>query len=414
MASSKSFRVQVQRDYLSKLAQGQPAQCLAELSWNALDAESTKVEIDFIRGEFGVDQIKIKDNGHAMWFEDAERLFSALGGSWKAAKKQTDNKNRFLHGQEGKGRFKSFSLANYVEWQVVCEQNGQFFEYTITGASTEMDHFHISEPQPTDLRKTGVTVVLSDIEKQHRFFDTKIALETFAPIFAQYLNWYSEIEVLIDGESISADQAIVKEYKYDLGKNIWGSEEYPAELQIVEWKTNVDKGLYFSNDQGFPLDRYAKPIKLGGSRKYTAYLCSGAVTKMFNSGILSIHEMDENFNFLVEKAIGVLRDHFADLDSKESLSYLESLKEKKIYPYSGEAKNKEEKNQRMVFDHIIVDMSRYLSEFSTQPQRLQGLQLSMLKDLLEMGPKYIENQLPSLIGLPESKLKKWKTRISQL
>ncbi len=410
----QSFRVEVQKDYLNKLAQGQPAQCLAELIWNALDAESTQVKIDFVSDELGVQQIRIKDNGHGMWYEDAQKLFSALGGSWKSYKRRTDNKQRFLHGQEGKGRFKAFGLAHYVEWLVVCESQGGFFEYAITGSSSEMDHFHISEMRPSTQNHTGVTVILSDLDRAHRFFETEAAIEIYAPVFAQYLGWYEDVEILINGKSLTADQAIEREYRHDLGIFSWGGGEYSALLHVIEWKGKVEKGLYFSNEHGFPLDKFNKPIKLGGARKYSAYLCSAAVTQMFNSGVLPLHEMDEAFSAIIDAALNKLREHFAELDNKETMAFLDDLKSKKIYPYTGEAKDKAESKRRKIFDKVVVDMRHYLPEFVSLPERIQSVQLHLIYEMLESAPDVLQRQLPNLVGVQEAKLKSWKDAFKSL
>ena len=45
MPKESIFEVQAQEDFVEKLAAARPAQALAELVWNGLDAEATKVSI---------------------------------------------------------------------------------------------------------------------------------------------------------------------------------------------------------------------------------------------------------------------------------------------------------------------------------------------------------------------------------
>ena len=40
-----TFRVQVEHDHLRKLANATPVQAVAELVWNALDADATRVDV---------------------------------------------------------------------------------------------------------------------------------------------------------------------------------------------------------------------------------------------------------------------------------------------------------------------------------------------------------------------------------
>ncbi len=113
MSVAKKFRVKVKKDHLSQIASGSPELALAEMIWNALDADSTTVDVRFHEGPLGVDEITITDNGTGIPYGQAESLFEALGGSWKARRQKTD-KGRFLHGKEGKGRFKAFVLGMVV------------------------------------------------------------------------------------------------------------------------------------------------------------------------------------------------------------------------------------------------------------------------------------------------------------
>jgi DNA topoisomerase VI subunit B len=86
--------------------------------WNAVDADATKVEIEIERNELGMTAVIVRDNGHGLPLPDAPLLFSKLGGSWKRHGSRSKIKNRMLHGQEGKGRFKAFALGRVVDWSV--------------------------------------------------------------------------------------------------------------------------------------------------------------------------------------------------------------------------------------------------------------------------------------------------------
>src|SRR6266480_3061493 len=111
MPTDKVFEVQAQEDFIEKLAAARPAQALAELVWNGLDAEATKVSIEIDRGALGLKAIRLRDNGHGIPPEEAEGLFSHLGGSWKRNTKKSRNGKRVLHGEEGKGRFRALALG---------------------------------------------------------------------------------------------------------------------------------------------------------------------------------------------------------------------------------------------------------------------------------------------------------------
>ena len=82
--SVKKITVQVREDHLELLSRAKPMNAIAELMWNALDAEATEVRVEFVENDLGgVDAIRILDNGHGLDYERAFVAFRNLGGSWK-------------------------------------------------------------------------------------------------------------------------------------------------------------------------------------------------------------------------------------------------------------------------------------------------------------------------------------------
>jgi len=117
----KTVEIQVQNDHLERLAQvRKPILAVAELIWNAVDADADEVSITLHDDPLGgFEAIEVSDNGHGMPHSDAEGLFSRLGGSWKKGGKRSREKSRLLHGQEGRGRLRAFGLGRVVDWDVV-------------------------------------------------------------------------------------------------------------------------------------------------------------------------------------------------------------------------------------------------------------------------------------------------------
>ncbi|MCU7850230.1 MAG: ATP-binding protein, partial [Candidatus Thiodiazotropha sp. (ex Lucinoma kastoroae)] len=199
MEIAKKFKVQVQKDHLSKVASGKPKTGLCELIWNAFDADANDVNVYFTEGQFGIDRVTISDDGTGIKYEEAEQLFIGLGGSWKTSGKRT-GKGRFLHGQEGQGRFKAFTIGRVTDWKVVYKEDDKFYEYTIEGTADAIDEFSLSPKKESDKQKTGVTVEISEINKNFHILDEDKALEELAPVFALYLRSYSGITLRINGQ----------------------------------------------------------------------------------------------------------------------------------------------------------------------------------------------------------------------
>ena len=94
--NQRIFHVEVQQDHLSKVATSSPDKALAELIWNGLDADATKIDVSFLTNDLGTEKIIIKDNGDGFSISQAESLFQSLGGSWKSQKEKTIG-GRYLH-----------------------------------------------------------------------------------------------------------------------------------------------------------------------------------------------------------------------------------------------------------------------------------------------------------------------------
>ena len=56
-------------------------------------------------------RIIVRDDGAGMEYTAAPELFSGLGGSGKRTGATTKKEGRYLHGQDGRGRFKAFALG---------------------------------------------------------------------------------------------------------------------------------------------------------------------------------------------------------------------------------------------------------------------------------------------------------------
>ena len=77
---------------------------LAELIWNALDADATEVVATIERsGISRVEAITISDNGQGMQGREAELAFGLRGGSAKRRQTRTRANRRPVHGKNGKG-----------------------------------------------------------------------------------------------------------------------------------------------------------------------------------------------------------------------------------------------------------------------------------------------------------------------
>ena len=72
--TAKTFQIQVHDDHLERIAQTRkPILALAELIWNAVDADATRIDVTLIDDDLnGLKAIEVADNGHGIPYAEAE------------------------------------------------------------------------------------------------------------------------------------------------------------------------------------------------------------------------------------------------------------------------------------------------------------------------------------------------------
>ena len=71
-----SYTVEVQPDFLERQSKARPVQAVAELIWNGLDADASRVDVRLEYDELGMTKIVVRDDGHGIPYEDAPQLFT--------------------------------------------------------------------------------------------------------------------------------------------------------------------------------------------------------------------------------------------------------------------------------------------------------------------------------------------------
>ncbi|MFO0714275.1 MAG: ATP-binding protein [Sandaracinus sp.] len=157
--------VHVEPDHLSRLGSTRrPALALAELIWNALDADARTVRVEIDRNALGgIDAIRVVDDGIGMSRDLVTEYFGKLGGSWKASRRATPG-NRVLHGKQGEGRFRAFALGSRVEWLTRHRaDDGDERELSVVGSSTSITAFEVAVPAAQMLPNCGTTVTITKV-----------------------------------------------------------------------------------------------------------------------------------------------------------------------------------------------------------------------------------------------------------
>ena len=401
MEIAKKLRVQVHRDHLSKVAAGTGKTGLCELIWNAFDADATNVKVYFNEGEFGVEKVIISDDGTGIVYEDAEKLFIGLGGSWKSSGKRTQ-KGRFLHGQEGQGRFKAFAIGRVAVWEIVYKDDDKFYEYTVEGTADAIDEFSLSQKKEAERRKTGVRVEISEVAKKFHILNSEKAIAELAPVFALYLKSYQDITLRIAGIKLDPIKAIKQTKNIQIAPLLIGESEYPVSVEIIEWNNISEREIWFSDSKGFPLEPYEKNIRGIAELGFSAYIKSDYFRELNNSGLLSLRDMEPSINECCQNVIAAIKEHFLSKALEEAKHQINEWKNEEVYPYKGNAETAIEAAERKVFEIVAVNINKSLPDFKESNKKSRQFQLRMLRQAIEKSPEDLQMIMTEVLNLPKA------------
>jgi hypothetical protein len=256
--TTKTFEIQVQDDHLQRIAQvRRPVHGVAELIWNAVDADADRVDVTLYDDSLGgLKAIEVADNGHGIPYSEAEDLFSRLGGSWKQGGRRSHEKHRILHGKEGRGRFRAFALGRVADWRVRYAKDGKLREYRITMIKDHLKRVQVEDETFAIVgQHRGVTVIVSELDRDFRSLRDPAVNDELAQIFALYLRQYPSIRINYAGTAIDPRAMEDHAELYPLPPILGGDgESFDAALEIVEWKIRTERRMYFCDGGGFPLD----------------------------------------------------------------------------------------------------------------------------------------------------------------
>lgn len=397
------YTVEVQPDFLERQAKAQPIQAVAELIWNGLDADATSVNVRLEYGELGMTKIIVQDNGHGIPYEDAPKLFQRLGGSWKKPGGVTKTKGRMLHGYEGRGRFKVFSLGRVADWQITYgADSDELHTYKITILGDKIQEIRVTDHEIAHSGNEGVEIEISELRNDFRSLESQNAIQELTEIFALYLKDYREISIIYEGQQIDPNAVIITTHTADLNEIAQDNISHEAKLEIIEWRSVTTRGLYLCTEQGFPLTKVTTRFHIG-EFNFSAYLKSPFITKLHGESQLDLAEMNPLLNQCIEEAQQTIKSYFRDRAAERARMVVEQWKAENIYPYKGEAKSNLEDTERKVFDILAVTASDYIPDFESAPPKKKAYDLRMLRTAIQKSPEDLQLIMNEVLDLPKRK-----------
>lgn len=400
----KTITVQVREDHLETLARTKPMTALAELIWNALDAEASHVRVEFIENELeGLDTIRIVDDGQGLHYDDAFIVFQNLGGSWKRRISRTTERRRVLHGKYGKGRFRAFSLGNRVSWTTVYEEAGNRYGYSITGDAAELGAFNVTDARGAIGQPTGMVVEITNLADSAQLLRGVKALEEVTETFALYLKQYPDLRLVYDGVPIDPASAERNRVEYALEEIVMeNGERVNAMLNVVEWLQPGRRGVYLCDADGFMRHNALPRLHFRGF-SYTAYVKSDHIAALDAQGLLETGELCSDVAQLLDAARAKLREHFTLREAERAQDTLRDWKDLGLYPYDEEPKSDIDATERRIFDIYSTHLNQILPEWAASRPRLKRLTLRLLQELIRTQPTRVAQILDELVDFPEEK-----------
>lgn len=400
----KKITVQVREDHLASLSRAKPIAAVAELIWNALDADASEVRVEFEENALGgVETLFVRDNGSGLPHERALREFENLGGSWKRAAQHTHGRRRMLHGQYGKGRFRAFGLGARVAWTSTYQDGAGVSRFIIVGRLETLGEFELSDPGPAEPDAApGMCVEIIGLDERVNGLRGVKAREEITDLFALYLRQYPDTRIVYDGAPLDPATVEDRTTEGDLGEFVMeNGARTSAVLTIVEWTLPGKRGIVLCDEQGFALEP-ARPRPVFRGFSYTAYLKSAHLKQLEHEGLLQVEDLAGDVRVLVEAARQALRKHFAKREEERARDLIALWRENGLYPYEGEPANEQAALERRIFDIYAVHLAN-AREFAETPQRAKRLTFRMLQELVALSPTRVARVVDEMLSFPEAK-----------
>src|SRR5262249_20733456 len=118
------FKIEIEDDFMARQTRAEPVRALAKVIGTAL-TRGYDVEFQFKDWAQGMSKIVVYDDGGRIPRDHAKLLFGHLGGPWKRMKRPTECRDRMVHSQEGRGRYKTSALGTAADWKVCYLSKGE-------------------------------------------------------------------------------------------------------------------------------------------------------------------------------------------------------------------------------------------------------------------------------------------------
>lgn len=247
---------------------------------------------------------------------------------------------------------------------------------------------------------SGVDVRISELEATYRSLERDRAAQELSEVFALYLTDYTDAAVYVEGERLDPTALIADRTTISLAAIVDVGQKFPAEVEVIEWKSAADRLVFLCGPEGFPFHRITPRFQTPGFR-FSAYLKSNYVSLLQERGHIDLAEMIAPLQTAYDEASDKIKAHFRAREVEAAQTEIEQWKTDNVYPYKTEPQTSVEQVERQVFDIVALKVNEHLPDFAEQGPRSKAFQLRMLRQAIERGPDELQLILTEVLDLPE-------------
>lgn len=373
---------------------------IAELAWNAIDAEATRVDVTVQLGELGgTAAVSVTDDGHGMSYDQATEVFTLHGESWKKDERFSPVLRRPLHGRLGRGRFLVYALGDRATWTSVAEVDGQRQRTTIEGRDQNAKEFRFDGPTPVD-QLVGTTVHIRTAQSEKA---AQLTAEHFpdrlTARLAPSLHALDGVSVYCNGRPLEPDDLIVARHdiEIDTDPDVLFGHDAPN-LVVIEWHRDAKSPLVMLCDEhGLVVTDYELAGRPGAPFHWTAYVLWSGFADPDLMGHGDLHLPQVRHRQLLDAAESALRSFLHDQSDKRRAALIQNWKEEGSYPYAGEPTSPSERVERQLFEVAAVVASPRLGRSAKDHK----LSLGLLREAMRSDAAGTRRLLNAVLELTE-------------
>lgn len=399
-----SIKIQAAADHLQRLIGKSPLVGLAELIWNAIDAEATTISVRIELTSAGaVDRVRVIDDGLGFTASEIEELFSSVGGSWKQyqANRKTRSGLRDLHGNKGEGRWKALSIGDRATWEsVAVGANGERQVARLSMSSDRPQEAEWDGPRHTS-ESLGTRVTVTAGMKEPKVLLAPGTPGQLCGTFALYLSKYPGLTIEYNGSALDPRSLQTRTETIDL---VAGAEHGPAVLTIIEWSVDLSRELCLCDENHTTLHHLEPGIRAPGFY-FTAYISWAGFRE--HQDVLALAELNSpDVSHVIEEAREKLRAYFRGRREAEQRSTIEQWRAEDVYPFEADAADPIDQATQALFNYVAVTASSAVNKITDHDAKRLSLQTIRLA--LEADPGSLEKVFSEVLKLSPEKIEEFR------